>query len=86
MCRLRFVSLLLMPLLTLTAMAQEKPRSTPYYPLKAGNEWTYRAGKESVVVRVDKEVTLQFTGNEKDAGPAQGDWLSAEHQQRCARA
>jgi|SRR5947209_2663913 len=68
MRRLRLPGLLLLtPLLTVTAAAQEKPVTTPYYPLKVGNQWTYRTGKETVVIRVDKETPLEV-GPGKDGG------------------
>lgn len=66
MRRLRFLCLpLLMLLIALSAAAQEKAVTTPYYPLKVGNEWTYRSGKETVVIRVDKETLLEFNGDGK---------------------
>jgi hypothetical protein len=70
MRRLLLIDLpLLFAVTTATAAAQDKPIASPYYPLKVGNEWTYRAGKglkESVVIRVDKEVTLELGKIDKD--------------------
>jgi hypothetical protein len=56
----------MLPIFAVPATAQDKPLTTPYYPLKVGAEWTYRAGKETVVVRVDKEVRLEFNSDGKD--------------------
>jgi hypothetical protein len=49
-----------------------KPITHPFYPLKVGNQWTYRAGKETVVIAVVKEVPFDNapdikTGKEKRA-------------------
>jgi hypothetical protein len=43
------------------AVAQEPRFKHPFYPLKVGNQWTYRSGKELkefVVIRVERELPL----------------------------
>jgi hypothetical protein len=54
-------------LLVARTAAQERPLVLDYYPLKVGSQWTYQAGssKEPVVIRVEKEVTLDLPPNEK---------------------
>jgi hypothetical protein len=51
--------------LAAAATAQE-PLYNPYYPLKVGKEWTYKVGKETVIIRVDREIPLEFTRDDKD--------------------
>jgi hypothetical protein len=50
-----------------TTYAQEKAPVQPlfqsYYPLKIGNQWTYRAGKEVWVIRVEREVPVELSRN-----------------------
>src|SRR4051812_40199220 len=46
---------------TVRAQELKPPLPFPFYPLKIGNQWTYRAGKDAVVIRVDKEVPVQYT-------------------------
>ena len=61
-------SLLALPILLFAVAGPgpaQEPTTTPYFPLKAGYQWTYRAGKEQVVVQVEKQVTLEFKRNEK---------------------
>lgn len=55
--RLFVLWLLCLPALTLateSGRAQEKWKDTPYYPLKVGTRWVYRAGARTVVARVTK--------------------------------
>jgi len=47
------------------AWAQDKRFTHPLYPLQVGHQWTYRSGKETVVIRVEKEVPIDITRNEK---------------------
>lgn len=42
------------------AAAQERAFDHPYYPLQVGNQWTYRSGKEQVVIRVEKQEPLAY--------------------------
>jgi hypothetical protein len=52
--------------LVCTAQAQGPTLfTTPFYPLKVGHQWTYRSGKETVVIRVDKEVRIDIARDEK---------------------
>jgi hypothetical protein len=64
MTRLVPASFVVLTFVVTVATAQE-PVANPYYPLKVGKQWTYRVGKESVVIRVDKEIPLEFTRDEK---------------------
>jgi hypothetical protein len=49
-----------------SATAQDlKPITHPYYPLAVGNQWTYRSGKEKVVITVVKEATLDNAPDEE---------------------
>jgi hypothetical protein len=48
-----------------TAWAQDRRFTHDLYPLKVGQQWTYRSGKETVVIRVEKEVSIEITRNEK---------------------
>ncbi len=45
--------------------AQDTLPSGVYYPLKVGNQWTYRAGDQKVIERVDKLVTLEVQKGDK---------------------
>ena len=36
----------------------QEPSGCEYYPLKAGNQWTYRNGDQKVIERVDRVVVL----------------------------
>jgi hypothetical protein len=56
-----------LPILLLFAgsMRAQQPIETAYFPLKVGSQWTYRAGKDQVVVQVDKQVTLEFKRDDK---------------------
>ena len=47
------------------APAQDSLIQHPFYPLKVGHQWTYRSGKEQVVVQVEKEVPLEFKRDDK---------------------
>src|SRR5947207_494644 len=47
------------------AWAQDRPVNHPFYPLKVGQQWTYRSGKETVVIRVEKEVPIEIARDEK---------------------
>ncbi len=60
----------LLLLLAAPGFAQEagKAISHPFYPLKVGNQWTYRSGNERVVIRVDKEVLLKAPKDENVTG------------------
>jgi hypothetical protein len=68
----RCAILILLPL-TLAAAGQQKdkqdkpepPVANAYYPLQVGREWTYRAGKETVTVRVDRQVPLELKKDDK---------------------
>jgi hypothetical protein len=70
----RCAFLFLLPF-ALTAAAQQKdkdkqdkpepPVANAYYPLQVGREWTYRSGKETVTVRVDKQVPLDLKKDDK---------------------
>jgi hypothetical protein len=53
------------------AVGAQELRTARYYPLKVGNQWTYRAGKETVVITVVKEVTFDNVPGAK-AGRAIG--------------
>lgn len=49
-----------------TVAAQDlKAITHPFYPLKVGNQWTYHSGKETVVITVVKEVTLDNAPDDK---------------------
>jgi hypothetical protein len=50
-----------------TALAQERPLIHPFYPLKVGHQWTYRSGKDTVVIRVDQEVPIAITRDDLSA-------------------
>jgi hypothetical protein len=60
--------------LALGAQAQQPAKiyESPYYPLKLGTQWTYRSGKELVVIRVDREVPLDFSRDGKDTEKVTG--------------
>lgn len=62
-----FVALSLLAV-TLAGLAQGQPSESPlaiYYPLKPGNEWTYRSGKEKVVIRCERAATLEIGRDDK---------------------
>jgi hypothetical protein len=46
--------------LAATTAAQDKAISHAYYPLKVGSHWTYAAGKDRVVIQVEKEMPIEF--------------------------
>ena len=59
-----------LPILLLTVAASRSAQEpalhqADYYPLKVGHQWTYRAGTDRVVVKVEKQVTLEFKRDEK---------------------
>jgi hypothetical protein len=54
-------------LLASTALAQDRPLFHVFYPLKVGHQWTYRSGKDTVVIRVDREVPIDITRDDKSA-------------------
>jgi hypothetical protein len=60
---------LLILALTSAVPAQDKVFTSPFYPLKPKLQWKYQSGKETVTVEVDKEVSLDFTRDEKNGKP-----------------
>jgi len=50
---------------TTAAWAQDERYTHPLYPLQVGHQWTYRSGKETVVIRVEKEVPIDINRNGK---------------------
>jgi hypothetical protein len=59
MKRLLPIALLLTAVLFLPAWGQE-PLAHPYYPLKVGSRWTYRTGKDQVVITAEKEEAFTY--------------------------
>lgn len=47
------------------AWAQDRHLTHGLYPLKVGQQWTYRSGKETVVIRVEKEVPIDVGSTDK---------------------
>src|SRR5437867_10863774 len=44
---------------------QEAAKDSPYYPLKVGNQWTYRTGDKKVLLKVIKHEKIEVTKGEK---------------------
>jgi hypothetical protein len=60
MRRMLYASPALVIVALTTAAAQDKAINHAYYPLKVGSQWSYRSGKETVVIHVDKEVPVEL--------------------------
>jgi hypothetical protein len=57
---------------------QEKTFETPYYPLRPGSTWYYRAGDQKVIIRVEKQELLETKWEAaKDGDKEKGDKVLA---------
>jgi hypothetical protein len=53
------VSLALTLALTASALAADEPKDSPYYPMRDGTKWTYKAGDSKFTVEVTKHEVVQ---------------------------